>query len=103
MSSWVEKLKVRWGVTSGWQVFVILLVFAVTGSSTARLTSLMFDYTGRDISVLEKAGVYFFGLLLYQVLLIGFGFIFGQFTFFWNFEKRMFGRMVFWKKRKEQE
>ncbi len=103
MSSWVEKLKTRWGVTTGWQVFVILLVFAITGSSTAKVTDLMFDYTGRDISALEKTGVYFLGLLLYQVLLILFGAIFGQFTFFWNFEKRMFGRIVGIFKKRQKE
>jgi len=94
MSAWIEKLKNRWGVNNGWQVAIILIVFAITGSSTAKLTSVIFDFTGRDISIWEKAGVYLLGFLLYQVLLILFGFIFGQFTFFWNFEKRMWGRIV---------
>jgi hypothetical protein len=30
---------------------------------------------------------------IYQVLLVFFGFIFGQFKFFWNFEKKMLSRM----------
>ena len=102
MSSWVDKLKDRWGVNSGWQVLMILIVFAVTGSTTAKLTSLIFDYVGRDISTLEKVLVYFLGFLIYQVLLVSFGFIFGQFTFFWNFEKRMFGRLFFWRKKKNE-
>jgi hypothetical protein len=29
----------------------------------------------------------------YQVLLVFIGFLFGQFTFFWNFEKKMLNRM----------
>ena len=94
MSSWIEKLKSRWGVKNGWQVVIILVVFAITGSSTAKLTSLIFDYTGRDISAWEKVGVYLLGFLIYQVLLVLFGIIFGQFTFFWNFEKRMLGRIA---------
>lgn len=93
MSAWVEKLKNRWGVSNGWQVAIILIVFAITGSSTAKLTALIFDYTDSDISLFGKVGVYVLGLLLYQMLLIFFGFLFGQFAFFWNFEKRMFGRI----------
>lgn len=93
MAKLIEKLKNRWGVNSGWQVLIILIVFAITGSSTAKLTGLIFDYTGRDISTLQTVGVYFLGFLIYQVLLIAVGAAFGQFTFFWNFEKRMWGRM----------
>jgi hypothetical protein len=29
----------------------------------------------------------------YQVLLLLYGFLLGQFAFFWAFEKRMFGRI----------
>ncbi|UZR92722.1 DUF6787 family protein [Chondrinema litorale] len=93
MAKWIEKLKTRWGVKNGWQVLIILIVFAITGSSTAKITALIFDYTGRDISTLQTVGIYFLGFLIYQVLLITVGAIFGQFTFFWNFEKRMWGRM----------
>jgi hypothetical protein len=93
MSSWIDKLKKRWEVDNGWQVAIILVVFAVTGSTTAKLTSLIFEYTGRDIPIWQTVGVYFSGFLIYQTLLVSFGFIFGQFTFFWNFEKRMWGRI----------
>jgi hypothetical protein len=33
-------------------------------------------------------------LPIYNVFLLLYGYLFGQFTFFWNFEKRMWNRMT---------
>jgi len=39
--------------------------------------------------------VYYLLILpVYNVILLIYGFIFGQFSFFWEFEKRMFRRMT---------
>jgi hypothetical protein len=35
-------------------------------------------------------------LPLYQVVLLAYGWLFGQFAFFWNFEKRFFSRIIGW-------
>uniref|UniRef100_UPI00325FA988 DUF6787 family protein n=1 Tax=Gelidibacter japonicus TaxID=1962232 RepID=UPI00325FA988 len=35
------------------------------------------------------------GLIFYQIMLIFFGWLFGQFKFFWEFEKKMFSRFGF--------
>ena len=37
---------------------------------------------------------YWFILPIYNVVLLLYGALFGQFRFFWEFEKRFFGRLV---------
>jgi len=91
--TWLEKLKNRWGVNSGWQVLIILLVFACTGFSVM--------YTKRGLVQLfnientwSRWIINLFVVLpLYQVILLIYGWLFGQFSFFWNFEKKMFRRL----------
>ena len=83
--------KERWNIKSNWQLFVIIVVFAVTGSSAAYLSKPILSYFG--ISKSNPWEYYPLYILLifpvYQVLLVCFGFIFGQFRFFWAFEKKM--------------
>ena len=83
--------KERWNIKSNWQVFVILIVFAVTGSSAAYLSKPILSAVGLNK---ENPWVYYSLYIIlifpvYQILLVSFGFIFGQFTFFWAFEKKM--------------
>lgn len=87
----MTSFKERWNIKSNWQVFVILLVFAITGSSAAYLSKPILTLFG--ISKENPWQYYPLYIILifpvYQVLLVSFGFIFGQFTFFWAFEKKM--------------
>jgi len=74
-----------------------MVVFAVTGSSAAKLASPLTTFLGITIES-TSAWIYwpvrvFLIFPIYQVLLVFFGFIFGQFRFFWNFEKKMLSRM----------
>ena len=92
----INKLKRRWGITSTIQVIVILIVFACTGFSVLYAEELIFRLFG--IPEDQGWGVrillfIFITLPLYNLLLLIYGFIFGQFKFFWNFEKKMFGRI----------
>ncbi len=98
-----EKLKKRWKITSNFQVAVILVVFAITGSSTVYLKELIFDYIGitAETHLWIKVPVNIVVILaVYNILLLIIGFLFGQFRFFWNFEKRFFSRLMFWKRQK---
>ncbi|WP_353778286.1 DUF6787 family protein [Winogradskyella sp. 3972H.M.0a.05] len=96
----MEKLKERWGISSNFQIIMILIVFAVTGSSSVYVTKPVLGFFG---IVKENFDYTFFYYVLkillvfpiYQVLLVFFGWIFGQFQFFWNFEKKMLSRMGF--------
>ncbi|RZJ72299.1 DUF6787 family protein [Flavobacterium sp.] len=89
----MKKLKERWGITSGFQLVLIFVVFAITGSSAAYLSKPILAWFG--IVKGETSGWIYYPLYIvlifpvYQVLLIAFGTLFGQFRFFWAFEKRM--------------
>lgn len=93
----MKKLKQRWGVTSNFQLTVIFIVFAITGSSAAYLSKPFIELIGisKDsmpawIHIPLRLLVIF---PVYQILLVFFGFIFGQFKFFWAFEKKMLKSM----------
>ena len=92
----MKKLKERWEIDSNWQLIVILLVFSITGSAATKLAAPTMELLGigRDI------GDFFYWAIrillifpLYQVLLVFFGWLFGQHKFFWKFEKKMIRRM----------
>lgn len=89
----MQKLKIRWGITSNFQLTVIFIVFAVTGSTSAYLSKPILKWLGLskdDISLWLYYPLYIILIFpVYQVLLVSFGFIFGQFKFFWAFEKKM--------------
>jgi manganese efflux pump family protein len=92
----MNKLKEKWGVSSNIQLTIIFIVFAITGSSSAILSKPFTNLVG--ISK-ENFGYFFLPIRLiiifpiYQVLLVIIGTVFGQFSFFWNFEKKMLYRM----------
>ena len=92
-----EKLKKRWNIESNTQVLIILVVFAVTGSTTVYVKRLFFEFVGvtSETSLWLKIPVYIISILLiYNILLLVYGFIFGQFRFFLNFEKKFFSRFL---------
>lgn len=95
----MDKLKKRWGITSNWQVVVIFVVFAITGSASAKLAGPLTDFIGLTKESVSGWIYWPVRILLifpiYQVLLVFFGWLFGQFRFFWNFEKKMLKRMGF--------
>lgn len=96
--TWIEKLKNRWGVSSVGQVLLILLTFACTGFSVLYLKEPLYRLAGitQQTSAWIRIPFYLLTVLpAYQILLLFYGFIFGQFRFFWNFEKKMFGRFRF--------
>lgn len=89
----MSNFKQRWNIDSNWQVFVILVVFAVTGSTSAVLSKPILEFIGITKDTVSGWIYYPLYIILifpvYQVLLVSFGFFFGQFKFFWAFEKKM--------------
>lgn len=91
-----KKLEKKWIVTHRWELIRIFMVFAITGSSSL--------FAGRPIIKLmgitkENLNIYVYwflyiiiGIIFYQILLVTFGWLFGQFKFFWEFEKKMIRR-----------
>lgn len=100
MAGWSDKLKQRWNLQNTWQVIVILIVFACTGFTVLFIKRPLFEYWFPDGEKSTWASVLYWILILpvYNVFLLAYGFIFGQFRFFWEFEKRFFGRIFSRKK-----
>ena len=84
----MEKLKQRWGIKSNFQVFIILFVFSITGSSSLYVSRPLIKVLGIHPDNLPIVLYWLFFVLIslisYQFLLLIFGWIFGQFDFFWH-------------------
>ena len=91
---WIGKLERKWNVNTV-QVIIILIVFACTGFTIMFLKNPILDLImpQEDRSWVFTLLYYLFILPVYNVILLIYGFIFGQFKFFWEFEKRMFNRI----------
>lgn len=101
--NWITKLKTRWKLESAWQVVVVLLVFTCTGFTILFLKKPLLNWLAgpQGDTTLASVLYYIFILPLYNVVLLGYGFIFGQFKFFLAFEKRFMERFFSWFKRKK--
>jgi Family of unknown function (DUF6787) len=99
----IERLKKRWGVQSGVQVFIILMVFSITGTIVVLLKKPIFELFGFDffeLALWAKLIYYVFILPVYLGLLIIIGFSFGQGEFFLGFVRKFLRR--FTRKSKER-
>ena len=94
--SWLNSLKERWKLGSLFQVVVVLVVFACTGFTVLFLKRPLFDllFEGGERPLWASIVYYILILPVYNVFLLFYGFVFGQFRFFWNFEKRFFARFI---------
>lgn len=89
----IGRLAERWQVSYS-RVFVILLVFACTGFTVMFLKAPVVHWvTGGEQNTLFTVIYYILILPFYNLLLLLYGALFGQFRFFWAFEKRFFGRL----------
>ena len=93
----MNKLKQRWNITSNFQFFIILLVFAITGSTSALIAKPILTCIGitkGSVSIWLYYPLYIIIILpIYKVLLLLIGTLAGQRNFFWNFIKKMLDRM----------
>jgi len=95
----MKKLKAKWGIDSNLQLVIILIVFSVTGSIAVAIAKPLLDLVGANADVMSL-WIYvpiriFIIFPTYQVLIVIIGALFGQFQFFWNFEKKMLARLGF--------
>jgi len=93
---WIQRLQSRWKLKSGIQVLLILIVFACTGFTVLFIKRPLFEYWFPTGNKPNWAGTLYWILILpvYNLFLLLYGFVFGQFHFFWEFEKRLFNRIV---------
>ena len=90
-SKFMTRLKEKWGIDSNLQIAVIFVVFALTGFSVVYFREWLFTFIGIDH---EPWYIKTFAWIIlvfpsYQILLLFYGTIFGQFRFFWSKEKKM--------------
>lgn len=98
----MEKLKERWGITSNFQLIIIFIVFAITGSSSVYVAKPFLGFIGLEVQNFSDSwwGLTIYWTLrillifpFYQILLVMYGWLFGQFKFFWNIEKKILKRI----------
>ncbi|MBA5630511.1 DUF6787 family protein [Moheibacter lacus] len=93
-----EKLKKRWQIESNFQLILILIVFSITGSASAWVSKPFVEWLGISSESMHPVLFTILRLILifpiYNIILIIIGTIFGQFQFFWAFEKKMFSRFT---------
>ena len=92
----LERMKQKWGLSSIFQVVLILIVFALTGMTVVWIRPIIFHFLGIDHANNWIKTVSYLILIfpMYQTLLLVYGFIFGQFTFFWEKEKKLLSAVI---------
>jgi len=92
-----SKLEKKWKVNHRWEMISIFLVFAITGSSSVTVGKPLIKLIGINKENLPNFAYWFLyiliGFIFYQIFLVLIGWIFGQFKFFWSFEKKMLSRL----------
>lgn len=90
---YMNNLKSRWGITSTIQLVIIFIVFAINGSLSAKISSLLLVELG--VTKENTPTIFYYIILLvlvlplYPFMLMFFGWLFGQSRFFTPFGKRM--------------
>lgn len=94
-SGWRHRLARHWNVPAS-RVLIILLVFASTGFTVMLLKRPLVRWASGEAGtppLLFSIAYYLLILPFYNALLLLYGALLGQFSFFWSFEKRFFGRL----------
>lgn len=104
-----ERLKKKWGIKRNIDIVLILLCFSLAGSSVVFIRRYYFEFLGFDESTpfwLKTVAYLLFIFPAYQLILLGYAFLLGQWSFFWTKAKVMghhIGRLFNKKKVKEDK
>ncbi|RYG51765.1 MAG: hypothetical protein EOO01_07900 [Chitinophagaceae bacterium] len=88
----IKRMQEKWGVKGPVQVILICMAFACTGMSVVAIRPQLFNLlhvTQAEPMWLKTVLYLIFIFPLYQIMLLGYGFLFGQFSFFWEKEKKL--------------
>ena len=94
----VARLKAKWGIESNLQFWLIMIAFSITGSSLGFIVRPTLEFLGFGKDTHWTIYVPMYILIAYpsyQIMLIFWGSLLGQFQFFWEFEKKMLRRFGF--------
>ncbi len=92
-----SKLKKHWNITSNLQLGIILFVFSITGYSALVIAKPFMNFIGLPQDTTHPWIYRPLRILLifpvYKILILIYGWIFGQFDFFLTFVKKMLKRL----------
>ena len=99
--SWVDRLKEKWNVKSTGQFIIIMIVFACTGMTVVLIKKpIIYLFVEDGVQPTWFRIIYWLLIFpIYNCILLFYGFVFGQFQFFWAYEQKMINR--FRRKRKD--
>jgi hypothetical protein len=93
----MEKLKQRWNIDNNWSFLAIFIVFAINGSFATWVAKPITTFFGLNPETISSFIYWPLRILLifpiYQLTLPIIGWLFGQFKFFWAFEKKFLSRL----------
>ncbi len=95
----------KWGVSTR-QFWIIFIAFGLTGTTTAIITRYITGWLGFDEfthwgwKALLRVGMLLFG---YQILLLAYGALLGQWAFFWKYERKLLEKLGILKKKGTEE
>lgn len=95
MKAFYQRFKLRYGIESDWDAIVIFIVFGITGSLSVKVGKPVLEWLGVSKDTMSPWVFWPLRILIifpiYQILQILIGSSLGQFRFFWQFQKKMFG------------
>jgi hypothetical protein len=93
----MEKIRSFFKVESNYQLFIINLVFAITGTSSLFVADYILDMLLVTQENYDNSFYWITRIILilpiYQILLIIFGMLFGEFSYFWRMEKKTLNKI----------
>ena len=95
----MEKVRIFFKVQTNYQLFMVNLVFALTGTSSLLCADYILKILYVNPDTFGIASYWTIRIILilpiYQVLLIFVGAIFGEFSYFWEMEKKNLKKIKF--------
>ena len=86
-------------INSFFQFVLVMVVFAITGSLSLIVTVLLFEIFNLNVDSFSPFVFWplriIFIFFVYQILLLVIAIPFGQFQYFWQFEKKILSRFGF--------
>lgn len=88
---WVSKLKTKWNITNNRDFILIMLVFSIAGMAIGFERRIVFHIFGIDKDPMWVKVLIYVPMIvpIYQLNLLIFGFLLGQFGFFLEKEKKL--------------
>ena len=95
----MKRFKEKWNISSNYQLAIILIVFAITGSLSLYVSRPVLEALSINKEIFSAWLYWPLRIIIvfpiYQILILIIGTIFGQFKFFWKFEKKFLKRIGF--------